>query len=59
MRCSTIVKDKNVENVEDEQVVEFVDEIDEEITSVIYRLYDKNLRDLVNAKVFSSFTLVG
>ncbi|MEY9970975.1 hypothetical protein ABH966_001339 [Lysinibacillus sp. RC46] len=37
-----------MENVEDQQVVEFVDEIDEEIMSVIYRLYDKTLRDLVN-----------
>jgi len=42
------VKDKIVENLEDEQVVEFVYEIDEEIMSVIYRLYDKTLRDLVN-----------
>jgi len=42
------VEDKIVENLEDEQVVEFVDEIDEEIMSAIYRLYDKTLRDLVN-----------
>lgn len=41
-------KEKNVKNIEDEQIVEFVDEIDEEIMSVIYRLYDKTLKDLVN-----------
>ncbi|MGE7689861.1 hypothetical protein ACQKMI_11705 [Lysinibacillus sp. NPDC097214] len=43
----SIEEDKNVENIKDEQVVEFVDEIVEEITSLIYRLYDKTLRDLV------------
>ena len=31
------MEDKDVEKLEDEQVVEFVDEIDEEIMSVIYR----------------------
>ncbi|MGE8001755.1 hypothetical protein ACQKOF_24665 [Lysinibacillus sp. NPDC093190] len=39
-----IEEDKN-KYVEDEQVVEFVNEIDEEIKSIIYRLYDKTLRD--------------
>ena len=34
----SIKKDKNTEHVEDEQLVELVDEIDEEIISVIYRL---------------------
>lgn len=31
-----------------EHVVEFFNEIDEVIISVIYRLYDKNLKNLVN-----------
>ncbi|MGG2072472.1 hypothetical protein AB1J28_03720 [Lysinibacillus irui] len=39
---------KNVENIENKQVVEFVGEIYEEIMSVIYRFYDKTLKDLVN-----------
>ncbi|MGE8005185.1 hypothetical protein [Lysinibacillus sp. NPDC093216] len=39
-------KDTNIENIEDEQVVELVDEIDEEIMPVIYRLYDNTLKDL-------------
>ena len=47
------MEDKIVENLEDEQVVEFVGEIDEEIMSVIYRLYDKTLRDLAQSlKIF-------
>lgn len=37
-----------MENIRDEQVVDFVDEKDEAIMSVIYRLSDKTLRDLVN-----------
>jgi len=41
-------KDKNIKNIEAEQEIEFVDEIDEEIMSVIYRLYDNTLKDLVN-----------
>jgi len=49
---------KNVENVEDGQVVEFIDEIDDEIISVIYRLYDKTLRDLVIAKDFPPLPLL-
>ncbi|MGE7696687.1 hypothetical protein ACQKNC_21770 [Lysinibacillus sp. NPDC094177] len=38
-------KEKNVKNIEDEQIAEFVNEIDEKIMSVIYRLYDKTLED--------------
>lgn len=41
--------EKDVENIENEQVIEFVDEIDEEIMSFTYRLYDKTLKDLVNS----------
>lgn len=40
-------KDENVENIEDKQIVEFVEALDEENMSVIYRLYDKTLKDLV------------
>ncbi|MFJ7185469.1 hypothetical protein [Lysinibacillus xylanilyticus] len=51
------MEDKNVESVEDGQVAESVDEIDEEIVFVIYRLYDKT-RDIVNPKDFPSLSLL-
>lgn len=37
-------KNRDLENDENEQVVEFI----EEIMSVIYQLYDNTLKDLVN-----------